>query len=226
MHLPFGLRIGAMFFTVCGLLLADTLTVQITEAVLVSAEHKYGPTARTRLKDWVQLLEQIRKKSDEEKLQRVNSFFNQIPFVSDLDHWAARDYWATPVELIASNGGDCEDYAIAKYFSLLATGFPVEKLRITYVKALKQPQNDQAHMVLTYFTTPSAMPLVLDNLDTVIRPANQRTDLVPVYSFNASGLWLAKERSSGRSTDNSKVGSASQLSLWNELMARMGRELQ
>ena len=74
-------------------------------------------------------------------------------------------------------------------------------------------------MVLTYHPNPDAIPLVLDNLDPEIKPANERNDLIPVYSFNGDGLWLAKERNSGRS-----VGSSGRISLWTQMNARMGKE--
>ena len=86
-------------------------------------------------------------------------------------------------------------------------------MRLTYVKALKL---NQAHMVLTYFETPRSVPLVLDNLDTAIKPALQRKDLLPVYSFNGTGLWLAKAQGRGK-----KVGQSSRVNLWRDLNARM-----
>ena len=148
-----------------------------------------------------------------EKLDRVNSFFNRMHFVSDRQHWGREDYWATPVEFLATGAGDCEDFSLAKYFTLKALGIPLERMRLTYAKALEL---DQAHMVVAYFPTPDAEPLILDNLVDDIRPASQRNDLVPVYSFNGDGLWLSKERGRGR-----RVGSAGRLKLWNDLRSRM-----
>jgi predicted transglutaminase-like cysteine proteinase len=92
-------------------------------------------------------------------------------------------------------------------------GVDESKLRLTYVKAV---EIGQAHMVLTYFETKRSIPLVLDNLIIEIKPANQRRDLVPVYSFNGDGLWLAKSRGEGQ-----RVGNASRLSLWEDLNLRM-----
>jgi hypothetical protein len=92
-------------------------------------------------------------------------------------------------------------------------GVADEKMNITYVKAWKIKQ---AHMVLTYYETPGAVPLVLDNLVTAIEPANKRPDLLPVYSFNGSGLWLSKERGRGN-----PVGKSDRLKLWNDLLERM-----
>lgn len=164
-------------------------------------------------------MSESKKKSEPDKLTAVNDFFNKIPFVSDAEHWGIHDYWATPTELLASNGGDCEDYAIAKYFTLLSLGISVDKMRITYVKARSLPPADQAHMVLTYYPKPEAIPLVLDNLVPEIKPGSQRADLLPVYSFNGDGLWLAKERGAGR-----VEGGSSRISLWTQLNARMGKE--
>ena len=209
----------ALLLVVHALIAEESHDIHLTQRVLQSAEAKYDPTARGRLLAWTRLIADNRKKSETDKLKLVNDFFNQIPFISDIEHWGKPDYWATPVEMLASNGGDCEDYAIGKYFTLLALGFNMDRLRITYVKAISLSPADQAHMVLTYHATRDAMPLVLDNLDGEIKPANERNDLVPVYSFNGDGLWLAKERSSGRS-----VGSSSRISLWTEMNARMGKE--
>jgi predicted transglutaminase-like cysteine proteinase len=200
-------------------LIADDFAIRLTENVIASAERKYGAEARQRLVAWMRLITDNRKKSETEKLKLANDFFNLTPFVADEAHWGRRDYWATPVEMLASGGGDCEDYAIGKYFSLLALGVGMDKLRITYVKAQSLPPGDQAHMVLTYYIRPDAVPLVLDNIVKEIRPASARTDLVPVYSFNGDGLWLAKERGAGRS-----VGGAGRISLWTEMNARLGKE--
>lgn len=201
-----------------GLFAAD-FTIRLSEKVLASAERKYGTGARERLNAWLQLVDDGRKRSEPEKLRLVNDFFNRVPFVSDAEHWGLPDYWATPTEMLASNGGDCEDFAIAKYFTLLSLGVDIAKLRITYVKARQLPPEDQAHMVLTYYPKPDAVPLVLDNLDPAIKPGSARPDLLPVYSFNGDGLWLAKERGAGR-----VEGGASRISLWTQLNARLGKE--
>jgi len=212
---------GLLLLLTASALIAADVDLQITEKVIASAEKKYGPGARQRVVAWTKLIADNRKKSEMDKLKLVNDFFNKIPFISDLEHWGMQDYWATPVEMLASNGGDCEDYAIGKYFTLLALGFSMDRMRITYVMATTQPPADQAHMVLTYYPAPNAIPFVLDNLDKQIKLASLRSDLVPVYSFNGENLWLAKERGSGRAS-----GSSSKISLWTQMNARMGKELE
>ncbi|WP_269459990.1 transglutaminase-like cysteine peptidase [Vibrio rumoiensis] len=94
------------------------------------------------------------------------------------------------MQFLNAGGGDCEDFSIAKYYTLRELGVDDEKLRLIYVKSLTL---NQFHMVVAYYETPSSMPLILDNIDGEIKPASQRSDLVPVYSFNATNLWITKE---------------------------------
>ncbi|PHS24702.1 MAG: sulfate adenylyltransferase [Methylophaga sp.] len=191
--------------------------LNITEALLNKIEVNYSVNARQRVESWQDLIDSSQNLSDIEKLERVNQFFNsKVMFVNDIVVWGKEDYWATPLEFLSKGAGDCEDYSIAKYFTLKELGMDEQKLRITYVKAVKL---NQAHMVLTYFENKRAIPLVLDNLDIEIKPANLRKDLIPVYSFNGDGLWLAKARGDGK-----RVGNASRLSLWEELAARMASQ--
>ncbi len=188
--------------------------LRLEPALLDRIAQQYGVAARQRLVDWQALMDNGKAIPESEKLQRVNDFFNRnIGFVDDQLLWQKKDYWATPVEFLYTGSGDCEDFAIAKYFTLLEMGVDEAKLRITYVKAL---QLNQAHMVLTYFTDTHAEPLVLDNLTSAISPATVRHDLQPVYSFNGSGLWLAKVKGSGR-----QIGDAEQLNAWADLKRRM-----
>ena len=164
-----------------------------------------------RLASWQLLLESAKGEDNRALLERVNRFVNRsVSFVSDQQAWGQQDYWATPAQTLGRGMGDCEDFAIAKYFSLVSLGVPSEKLRLTFVKALKQ---NQAHMVLTYYANPNAEPLILDNLDPAIRPASERSDLLPVYSFNDLGVFLAKAPQ--------RVSQPPQfLARWNELTER------
>jgi predicted transglutaminase-like cysteine proteinase len=189
-------------------------TLTISSELLARIHSKYGKSAITRIEQWQSLMQTSKNLSEQEKLKSVNDFFNKrIDFVDDIYLWNLNDYWATPLEFLSKGAGDCEDYSIAKYFTLIELGVPEKKMRITYVKALAY---NQAHMVLTYFSSPRAIPLVLDNINPRIKPANTRKDLLPVYSFNGSGLWLAKSRGRGK-----KVGEASRLNMWTALKKRM-----
>lgn len=182
------------------------------------AQALYGPLGdgQRRIDAWQQLLATQKQVGELEKLNVVNQFFNkQMRYEEDTDLWHAVDYWETPIEALWKGAGDCEDYAIAKYFSLRRLGVPSAKLRITYVKAVSL---NRAHMVLTYYTSPDAMPLVLDSLMDSIKPANQRADLLPVYSFNAEGVWLPGAKG------NKKVSDTKRLSRWQDVLRKMQAE--
>ncbi|MDL2284588.1 transglutaminase-like cysteine peptidase [Oxalobacter sp. OttesenSCG-928-P03] len=195
------------------LLKAADVLPEFSEKYLAAAEKKHGAGAKSRMQAWSRLISENRAKPELEKLDLVNSFFNKVPYYSDQKHWGRKDYWATPAEMLATNGGDCEDYAIAKYFTLVALGVDNSKLKITYVKAITE-----AHMVLTYYSKPDAIPLVLDNMIPHIKPANQRPDLKPIYAFNGDGMWLVKSQQLGR------VGSSGNIRFWREMKSRMGKE--
>lgn len=182
---------------------------------------KFGSSSVKMLQEWKVLLSDPKTQSDPDKLKSVNDFFNRrINFSDDTVVWGKTDYWATPLETIGKNAGDCEDFVIAKYFSLKDMGMPIQKLRLTYVKAkIGGPNSNitQAHMVLAYYATPDAEPLVLDNLISDIRPASRRPDLIPVFSFNSDGIWAA-------GATGASSGSVDRLSKWKELVSRMQAE--
>ncbi len=207
-------RIAPMLWFAATLVVAEGIA--IGPELIKSVREKYGEPAVERVLNWQKLMQNSRGKSETEKLKLVNSFFNRLKFRPDSILWNKNDYWATPIEAMGKGAGDCEDYSIAKYFTLRELGVSDSKLRIMYVKALRL---NQAHMVLTYYPTPGAIPLVLDNLNPSILPANRRTDLAPVYSFNGDGLWLAKSRNQGL-----RVGTSKRINLWQDLKARMKRE--
>jgi len=190
---------------------------EISEKLLTKIRYKYGPPAEARIRHWQDLIHENNAEAELAKLEVVNNFFNGARFVNDETQWNKRDYWATPIEFLAHDAGDCEDFSIAKYFTLKEMGLDISKLRITYVKALSL---NQAHMVLAYYPTPDSEPLILDNINKIIKPASQRQDLRPVYSFNADSLWLSRSRN-----EQLKAGKPSQINLWKDLTARMEQEL-
>ena len=211
------LRIKAVIpLFACWTLIASA-AFEISQQMFDQIEDQFGSSARDRVESWQRLLNKPKKTPEDMKLRLVNQFFNQTRFISDIEHWGQEDYWATPIELITTNGGDCEDYSIAKYFALREMGVADDKLRITYVKALHL---NQAHMVLAYYPSPAADPLILDNLINEIKPGSQRSDLRPIYSFNGDGLWLAKRKGPGK-----LVGDANKLRQWHKLNQRLSTEL-
>ncbi len=189
---------------------------RLSDEVIQNFKTTYGREATKRLMDWQQVMQTNVASEEETKRKAANDFFNRIPWLTDDKHWGQADYWATPLEMIGTNGGDCEDYSISKYFTLLELEVPRERLLITYVRA---PALKQTHMVLAYYPTPDADPLILDNYNQTIMRGSERTDLIPVYSFNGDGLWLAVQRSLGR-----RVSDSSTLAQWRGLLKRMKKE--
>lgn len=187
-----------------------------SDLFLSKIEKKYGDYAKRRVIAWRKLSSEFKNANEPAKLEAVNRFFNLLDFRTDQEVWGKSDYWATPLEFVVMGAGDCEDFTIAKYFTLLDLGVPDEKLLITYVKAVNL---NQAHMVLTYYASPDSIPLVLDNLNKEILPADQRKDLIPVYSFNGKGLWQAKQIGLGN-----RIGQSSDLKKWADLEERMKLE--
>lgn len=199
------------------LLLAGT-NLDVTEAL---AKERYGQAAATTVRAWRQLIAEDQGIPESDKLAAANAFFNRRIFYEvDAIVWRQTDYWASPLELIGRGEGDCEDFAIAKYMTLLLMGVPESKLRMVYVKAQSGASTvvkAEAHMVLGYYATPTAEPLILDNLISSIRPASARPDLSPVFSFNAQGLWVGGGLTSAGDP-------TARLSRWRDLLERMKQE--
>ena len=209
------------------LLLAGLLACQPSAALDYAAmaeavTQRWGAAGTNRLKSWQNMVQEgLRPDSSEaERLTLVNTFFNKnIRFGTDLEVWEQEDYWATPLETLGRGAGDCEDFAIAKYFSLLALGVPETKLRFVYVRALQQQGQIlrvEPHMVLAYYKSPGAEPLILDNLTSIIAIASQRSDLTPVYSFNKEGYFNGVLRTA--------MSRGTRLSRWEDLLLRAANE--
>lgn len=120
------------------------------------------------------------------QLYGVNSYFNAFGYLSDGYLWERPDHWASPVEFLARGAGDCEDFAIAKYFALRSLGIPDDQIFIAYVWDVSI---NASHAILIY-SRPGAPDLVLDNRTPLISTLSEHADLVPVYGFNVTGAFL------------------------------------
>ena len=182
---------------------------------------RFGPASLGSYRDWQKLLQESAQQTAPAKLKQVNDFFNRrVKFGDDQEIWGQSDYWATPMETLGKGAGDCEDFTIAKYFTLLLLNIPDEKMRLIYVQARIGGVNSsitQAHMVLAYYPTPEVDPLILDNLVNDMQPASRRSDLLPVFSFNTQGLWQGTTGVRG-------AGGPASLSRWQELLRRARAE--
>jgi predicted transglutaminase-like cysteine proteinase len=199
-----------------------TLTAASDDKLLDSAVQRWGPAVTPRFNAWRSLVVSMSAATDSDRLRKANEFVNkQTQFGEDISIWNQTDYWATPLETIGKAAGDCEDFAIYKYFTLKEMGVAPDKLRLIYVRA-KTGNSDvapaQAHMVLAYYSLPDAEPLVLDNLVAEIRPASRRPDLVPVFSFNSAGVF------SGIAGGGAVAAGVGRLSRWEDLLRRARAE--
>ncbi len=180
---------------------------------------RYGARGIQALEAWQAMLQAQAGHPAAQQLRAVNDFWNHTVLASeDSAVWSQVDYWATPLESLGRRAGDCEDYVIGKYFSLTRLGVPAQKLRLIYVRARVGGVGSTqsiAHMVLGYYETPTADPLVLDNLVGSIYPASQRSDLTPVFSFNAEGIYV---------DGAGKAAPVDRISRWQDLLARMRQE--
>ncbi|MBW6521566.1 MAG: transglutaminase-like cysteine peptidase, partial [Desulfoarculaceae bacterium] len=218
-----GLALFRAVFILIGLFLLSSLVAAAPDFDLMSqlAGQRFGMEGRRAISEWQQLLTEAGELPEEEQLQAVNEFVNNaVRFGNDAAIWGQPDYWATPLETLSRGQGDCEDFAIAKYATLKLLGVPGEKLRLTYVKARlggMYSQITQAHMVLSYYSTPTDLPLILDNLITDIMPASQRRDLHPIFSFSIEDLWIG-------SSALPAANASARLSRWRDVLNRMRGE--
>lgn len=184
---------------------------------MLRAAQRQGPKALAGAIALQGVLSGLVGQDENAKLVAINQFFNRrIAFATDMEVWGQLDYWASPLEMLGKGRGDCEDYVIGKYFSLLVAGLPVAKLRLVYVRATLNGEV-VAHMVLAYYAAPGAEPLLLDNLVGDIRPASRRPDLEPVFSFNGEGLWHGVGAQAAGDPQ-------SRLSRWRDVMAKAREE--
>ena len=187
----------------------------VSDLVIQQIEAKYGAFAKNRFEYLNKTMQQAAEKNELEQLRIINDFYNSVRYRSDMKNYQMKDYWATPLEFLGRDHGDCEDYVIAKYFALKALGVDPKKLYFTYVKSRKFKQ---PHMVLTYFATPTSIPLVLDNFNYKIFPANKRKDLIPVYNFNGDNLYIAQKSGYGK-----KVQQNTSYKKWDLLLENIQR---
>jgi len=121
--------------------------------------------------------------SQVEMVEAVNAYFNKVRYIEDKNNWGSSDYWATPVEFM-SRGGDCEDFAIAKYAALKAMGFSESQMRLAIVQ---DTWKGIPHAILIVYTDEGAK--FLDNQYKEVKTVAGFDRYRPVYSINRTGWW-------------------------------------
>ena len=155
-----------------------------SEFYFATLKRQYGDAAERRVRNWENLVDQLQGVPEKQQLNRVNRFFNQVRFLDDQMHWRRGDYWATPIELLATNGGDCEDFAIAKYISLKKLGVPESRMRLAIVM---DEWKNIPHAILIVYT--DGGPMILDNQVKQASWAHDVDRYRPIYSINQQNWW-------------------------------------
>ncbi len=132
---------------------------------------------------WDSFKKNAQGKSPMELLRYVNGFWNTWPYKEDISNWGVEDYWAIPAEFLRKSG-DCEDYAIVKYFTLKELGIPAENMRIVVVR---DTLRNLAHAVLAVYLNGDAY--ILDNLSNTVLSHSRIRQYSPQYSVNEFGRW-------------------------------------
>lgn len=154
-------------------------------------EKKQGHIAKNRIKDYLETISSLKDAPPKKQLLVINAYLNRLLPQYDVVMDNKQDYWATPKEFLTCGFGDCEDYAIIKYYSLLKLGFDKKKLFVTTVR---EKFKGNFHMVLSYFRDDNASPLILDNLSFKILDLKTRTDLEAQKFINTTGVYkLSKD---------------------------------
>ncbi|MEA1956720.1 MAG: transglutaminase-like cysteine peptidase [Campylobacterota bacterium] len=188
-------------------------TSYVSKSVVRKIEKKYNKFAKKRFFYQEKLLKSLKNSTDIEKLNGINKFYNSVRFSTDMKIYGKSDYWATPYQFLAKDMGDCEDYVIAKYFALKYLKMDVKKLFFFYVRSTKFKES---HMVLAYYKKPSSMPLILDNNNFKVLPANKRRDLKPIFRVQAGQV---EKISTGKKVKSKKVGR-----MWDQLVQNIKRK--
>jgi predicted transglutaminase-like cysteine proteinase len=118
------------------------------------------------------------------KLDRVNAAVNRHPYIPSTVNWHESNHWETPFEFLRK-GGQCQDYAVAKYLLLREAGVPASSLRLV---VLRDTHLGLDHAVTVAFVRGEA--LVLDNQQQEVVPASRLDYCRPYYSINEQGWWL------------------------------------
>ena len=147
------------------------------------------PCRRTKnfqcaIDEWSKTIESIRNKSSSLQMKTVNAHLSKARYITDMVNWQQKDYWAT-IRQFFNKDGDCEDYAIMKYFTLKFLGFNDNNMRLVSVV---DTIRGIGHSVLAVNT--NAGVYVLDSLSNGLFRDVKYAHYVPKYSVNQSGRWI------------------------------------
>ena len=146
--------------------------------------HNETKCKTTEQRAWREFIISHKNKSRPKIIKSVNRYFNKWPYKSDRIIYGKDEYWATLGQFM-KNSGDCEDYAIAKYYTLKALGFKEDEIRIV---VLTHPLRKKGHVVLAIYDQRDI--LILDSLTDTPKSHRAFLKYTPVYSVNQTTQWV------------------------------------
>lgn len=132
---------------------------------------------------WNNFIAKLRALPLQERVTVVNDVLNRVPYVPADRNWGDPGYWETPFEFL-THAGQCQDYANAKYLALAQSGVPDSLMRFVVVRDRQQALD---HAVLVVYV--AGEPLVLDNQNKAVLPADQIDRYAPYYALNTEETW-------------------------------------
>ncbi|SHN60755.1 transglutaminase-like cysteine peptidase [Desulfovibrio litoralis] len=137
--------------------------------------------------NWLYILKKSPQMDKKTILRTINGFFNRQKRGNDNKLFQQDEHWSTPTEF-STIGGDCEDFAIAKYYALRAVNFKPQELRIVIVEMFNHPVRhaflvarvDNINFVLDNNTKPANL---------IIPDTQLKNKYKPLWSFNEQNAW-------------------------------------
>lgn len=189
-----GMLSAVAFVAVAGFVYAHNTSSAEEMSVSLSSRSSMDPKPPVEIRAMVALEEvitRVRLYSPEDKVRTINAFLNQIPYVTDMAMWGVEDRWSMPYEFLATGAGDSEDFAIAKFYALWASGIAADQMSLA---VSLHPLMDEEHVVLLVNLPGSEKPLVLDSLTYDLEYLDDRPELLLVRTLE-SQLFLPRMKS-------------------------------
>lgn len=187
------------------ILIIFIFSATINAADYSNIQEEYGKHAVKRMSTWQNMMKRLQNEDEFVQVRHINAYFNRLRYKSDAYNWETVEYWATFKEFMGKGTGDCEDFALAKYYSLRKLGIPVSKLKLLTGKYV-----GKGHMLLAYYKDGND-PYVLDKNNRYLVQLSKTKRFKAETYFNESGYGLMDQ-----TVDSKRV--VYEFSLFNEWM--------
>lgn len=164
---------------------------------------------REAFQTWMKQFDGLKGKDIAEKARAVDAAIDtQITYATDPETSQKADYWSSPMETLQIKKGDCEDFAILKYYTLRELGVPADKM---FVVAVGKDGGELDHATLmvntrdvsflrsqwegfkqkVFNSTPDSHYVILDNDNSPDGKLVEARDshYEAHYAMNEKGLW-------------------------------------